>query len=325
LDSDKAKTVLENGFVKIIYKKMVRASLFLVLSGLMFGQQVVLAEPQFGGDVSGVVACTCGDNAGGHYFIVSDPHGNENGGSEAYVSGPYTDVRDCPPIMDGEEILGMHNENDEECKVRIGNACVLVGTGKGVDMYGTSPNDCGSHKTSASSSVVDDIIDRRNNGDKVTGSGTINSPEATNKSKDVVAEVKRKRDAGKRIESSEDINNPEATDLSESVVRDIVQKRDEGKEVRGSNSDSILESAGVQIGSAGGVKTLGKRSFKKKVVKKNGSLNQEFNKKTKIAKKQNQSNKMVLGTGFFLLFIGGAGYFILKAIKSVFIYGQGAK
>jgi hypothetical protein len=281
--------------------------------GMFLNLESVLAEAQFGGDVSGVVACTCGDNAGGHYFIVRDPHGDENGGPASYVSGPNTDVRDCPLIMDGEEILGMHNENDEECKIRVGNACFLVGTGKGVDMYGTSPNNCGSHKTSASSSVVDDVIARRDNGDEVIGSGTTSSSEATNKSKDVVVEVKRKRDAGEKIESSEDINNLQATNESESVVRDVVQRRDGGNTVRGSQSENILQNMGVNLNADGGVTVLGDKTKKenlkegKKYDKKNITIEDIDNHSQKAAVRF----WSVLGAIIVLL---GGGYFTIRAI-----------
>lgn len=121
--------------------KLLIASLAIIGWFGFVGFQAVWAEPQFGGDVSGVVACTCGDNAGGYYFVVGDPHGDENGGPASYVITPDTDRRDCEPIRDGEEVLGMHNDNDEECRIQVGNACVLVGTGKGVDVYGTSKTD----------------------------------------------------------------------------------------------------------------------------------------------------------------------------------------
>lgn len=245
----------------LIGKWGLNSFLFLVSVFGLFGGfgGVVWAEPQFGGDVSNVKPCTCGSNAGGYYFEIGDPHGDGEGGSGSYVAPPSA-VRDCDPIQDGEEALGLHNENDEECKQQIGNACITVGSGKGVDIYGTSPNNCGSHKTSASSSVVDNIKQKRDNGEEVVGSGTTNSSEKTSKSSNVVDDIKQKRDSDdNEIKSSEDINNPEATNLSESVVRTVVQKRDNKEKVSGSKSGSILNDAGAQIGSNGGIAVLGSR------------------------------------------------------------------
>jgi hypothetical protein len=280
--------------------------------GMFLNLESVLAEAQFGGDVSGVIPCTCGDNEGGFYFEVSDPHGNENGGTASYVASASV-AKDCKPIANGEEVLGMHNENDEECKQRISTKCIAVKTGKGVDMYGTSPNNCGSHKTSASSSVVDDVIARRDNGDEVIGSGTTSSSEATNKSKDVVVEVKRKRDAGEKIESSEDINNLQATNESESVVRDVVQRRDGGNTVRGSQSENILQNMGVNLNADGGVTVLGD-----KTKKENLKEDKKYNKKNiTIEDIDNHSQKAavrfwsVLGAIIVLL---GGGYFTIRAI-----------
>ena len=116
-------------------------SLFLLVGGAVFSLVGdVRAEPQFGGDVSSVMPCTCGDNAGGFYFEVDDPHGDGEGGHGRYVAPPAA-ARDCPPPADGEETLGMHKENEVACQQRIGYACVTVAVGKEVEIYGTSKTD----------------------------------------------------------------------------------------------------------------------------------------------------------------------------------------
>ncbi len=278
----------------------------------LVGFRVAWAEPQFGGDVSNVIRCTCGSNAGGVYFEVDDPHGDGEGGHGRYVAPPGVE-RDCAPINNGEEVLGMHNENDEECKQRIGYACITVARGKGVDIYGTSPNNCGSHKTIASSSVVDDIKRRRDNGEEVVGHGTTNSSQKTNKSSDVVDTIKQKRDNGEEVKSSDDINNPQATHNSEDVVRDIVQRRDNGEEVRGSESESILRNMGINVDSDGGLRVLGeedKKKVKSNRVKKNEFLtDSRINRQVAPKQEKNNSWKFILAGASFAT----GGFFVWRA------------
>jgi hypothetical protein len=127
-----------DSILKVI-KQNSRVGLLAVSIFLLAG--TVSAEPQFGGDVSGVIRCTCDENAGGVHFIVGDPHGDENGNMTAYVAPPGVEM-DCALIIDGEETLGMHTDEDTECKIQVGNACILAATGKKVEYFGSSPATC---------------------------------------------------------------------------------------------------------------------------------------------------------------------------------------
>ncbi len=277
----------------------------------LVGFRVAWAEPQFGGVVQELIVCTCTHN---EFLRVSDPHGGDNGTEGKYIINSSTTKEDCEPLQQGEYILGMHTENSETCRIRVNNVCVRYDSGLVIDHYGSSPNNCGSHKTTASSSVVDDIKQRRDNGEEVVGSGTTNSSEKTNKSSDVVDTIKQKRDDGEEIKSSEDINNPEATNSSESVVRDIVQKRDDGESVRGSKSEGVLNDMGINVDSDGGVRVLGDSNEKvnKETLVGDREKLLESNRKTvsqDVVNKNDELWKLVLAGLSFMM----GGFFVWRA------------
>jgi hypothetical protein len=321
---------------QLILKNNLRIGLFLMLLfGINGGS--VLAEPQFGGDVSGVVACTCGSNAGGHYFIVGDPHGDESGGSASYVSGPNTDVRDCSSIADGEEILGMHNENDEECRVQIGNACVLVGTGKGVDMYGTSPSTCPTGldgDASGDGGKVEMITPdgRTADGGDYDDGGPSGGPSQATQHDAHLATVDGVRYDGSG--GGEHMVTPDHQDYEgsgSSHMETADHRNYEGRNdttMKHSGNDSGYSSAGGgrkgygdgsvggSVGSGGlqspvvlGDKDVKKDKIEKEIQPKVG-INRGINNTT--AKKGGISRMF-----FALLLISGAGYFIFKSLKKV--------
>ena len=282
----------------------------------LVGFQVVWAEPQFGGVVEELVVCTCTHN---EFLRVSDPHGGDNGTEGKYIINSSTTKEDCEPLQQGEYILGMHTENSETCRIRVNNVCVVYDSGLVIDHYGSSPNNCGSHKTTASSSVVDDIKQRRDNGEEVVGSGTTNSSEKTNKSGDVVNTIKQKRDNGEEVKSSDDINNSQATHNSEDVIRDIVQRRDNREEVRGSESGGVLSNMGINVDPDGGVRVLGDSNEKvnKKTLVGDREKRLESNRKTisqDVVNKNDGLWKLVLAGLSFMM----GGFFVWRAGMKMF-------
>ncbi len=282
----------------------------------LVGFRVAWAEPQFGGVVEELVVCTCTHN---EFLRVSDPHGGDNGTEGKYIINSSTTKEDCEPLQQGEYILGMHTENSETCRIRVNNVCVVYDSGLVIDHYGSSPNNCGSHKTTASSSVVDDIKQRRDNGEEVVGSGTTNSSEKTSKSGDVVSTIKQKRDNGEEVKSSDDINNSQATHNSEDVIRDIVQRRDNREEVRGSESGGVLSNMGINVDPDGGVRVLGDSNEKvnKKTLVGDREKRLESNRKTisqDVVNKNDGLWKLVLAGLSFMM----GGFFVWRAGMKMF-------
>lgn len=304
------------------------------------GLKVVSAEPQFGGDVSGVVMCTCGSNAGGTYFIVGDPHGNESGGMESYVITPSTDRRDCDPIQDGEEALGMHNENDEECKIQIGNACVLVGTGKGVDIYGSSAtDDCdtgldGDASGDGKTEMMTPDGRTADGGDEDDGGPSGGPSNATQSDTHLatVDGVKADGSGGAVHMTTPDNQNEEGDGTTHMETSD--HRNYEG------NNDSVLTSSGKDSGysqagagrpgdghgSVGG--SVGSGGLQSPVVLGNKDQRKEMPKKTKATEKvdiaasyntqETTTKELMLKLLVVIGGIGGAGYFVFRAVGKVF-------
>ncbi len=216
--------------LRSIYVGILVSSMGLFLTG------EVLAEPQFGGKVEQLIECTCGQNMGSVWIRVGSPHGSDNGGVGEYIVKPEPETKhyDCDPLMAGEWILGEHNENEEECKERLGPYCVTVARGKVVKFYGSSDNDCGSGPSSKSTDIVNEIKQKRDNGEEVVGID-ISTPDADEDSKSIVVKVLSARDSGNEVSGTDIDPHPEATDKSRNVVEEIVQKRDNGEEVVGTD------------------------------------------------------------------------------------------
>ena len=301
--------------------------------------EVVLAEPQFGGDVSGVIRCTCGSNAGGVYFEVDDPHGNDTGGHGEYVASPGVE-RDCAPINNGEEALGMHNENDEDCKIQIGNACVTIASGKGVDIYGSSAtDDCdtGLYGDASGDSKTEMMTpDGRtaDGGDEDDGGPSGGPSQATQSDAHLatVDGVKADGSGGAVHMTTPDNQNEEGDGTTHMETSD--HRNYEG------NNDSVLTSSGKGsgysqagagrpgdgYGSVGG--SVGSGGLQSPVVLGNKDQKKEMPKKTKATKKldiaasyniqETTTKELMLKLLIVIGGIGGAGYFVSRAVGKVF-------
>ncbi len=365
---DKVKIVFEDGFVKTVYKKMIRVSLFfLVLSGLMLGQQVAWAEPQFGGVVEEYIYCNCTNN----YFLkVGDPHGGE------FIQNNATNLKDCQPPTVGQWVLGMHTEWWERCEIRVHGACVLHGIGKTIEYYGASKSggcETGLDGDAAGEGKEEMITPdgRTADGGDYDDGGPSGGPSQARRHDTHLATVDGvKADGSGGAEhmitpDHQDYEGNNTNHMETADGRNYEGENDEplrhsgngsgyspaggGKKAYGNGSiggsvgsgglqsPAILDSVGSNSGqttsggSGGGSGSgnnqnnqssptvFGKRDVRKEVAVKNETSKKKIIKEMGEQTEQSQKKRTAGGTATSLLFAGGAGYFILKSIKSLFI------
>ena len=313
---------------------------WFLLGCLFFVGNIVSAEPEFGGKVNEIVRCTCGDNAGGVWMDIGDPHGGE------YLEKPgRTDVKDCGSPEVEEWVLGMSTEETEDCQIRIYNVCVTVESGEVIDHYGQSKfGGCESGlEGDASGDGKTEMITpdgRTADGGGEDDGGPSGGPSQATKSDTHLATVDGVKADG-TVSSGGETDHMETSDGQDyegGGTSHMVIVSDGNRDYEG-NNDTVMTNSGDGGGysSAGGGRSghgygsvggsVGSGGLQSPVVL---GDRDKMEKELKRIKKEElvsdispgikgvANNRGMLKMLFIVMSIGGAGYFVFRSMRKVF-------